>query len=206
MGNKLKFSKFYPTGIMTLIAFFPAVIAMVVISEITKVSYLLFFGIWLVIAIIGEMYNEKRRKRFVAKGGVILPEQPLGKISLVFANFAMFSLIGGLWLMINFVKGVYFDGWLWFALQFFASGVIIFGALTLVFAAISIYRSIKQGGYGHWLAIYSVIIAGIVILVAFLFVFPVINSLNDTLMNLNRDYWEKLDQNEVECQMIKEKP
>ncbi|MGC9314882.1 MAG: hypothetical protein ACP5G4_04530, partial [bacterium] len=149
MGNKLKFSKFYPTGIMTIIAIFPAVIAMVVISEITKVSYFIFFGIWLLIAIAGEIYNDKRRKRFVAKGGVILPEHPLGKISLVFANFAMFSLIGGLWLTIDFIKGVHFDGWLWFALQFFASGVIIFGALTLVFAAISIYRSIKQGGYGN---------------------------------------------------------
>lgn len=194
MGNKLKFSKCYPTGIMTIIAFFPAVIAMVVISEITKVSYLLFFGIWLVIAIVGEIYNNKRRKRFVAKGGVILPEQPLDKISLVFANFAMFSLIGGLWLMIDFIKGVHFDGWLWFALHFFASGVIIFGAVTVVFAAISIYRSIKQGGYGHWLAIYSLIIAGLSVFVAIHFLFTPIKSVNERVMQLNREYWEEIEQ------------
>jgi len=200
--NKPKFSKFYPTGVMALVALFPAVIAMVVISEITKVSSFIFFGIWLIFAIVGEMYNEKRQKKFVDKGEIILPEHSLGKISLVFANLAIFSLIGALWLMIDYIKGLYFDGWLWFAVNFFASGIIIFVSLTLIFAGIAIYRSIKSRLHRYWLSVYSILIAGIVILTAFLFLVPLLNSVNDTLMELNRTHWEELEQKDKQSPSI----
>ncbi len=195
MKIKTKFSNFYPTGIMTVLAFVPAIIAVVVISEInSNIAFPLFFGIWFVFALVGEIYNYRRQKKNVDSGGIILPEHPFGKISLALSQLSVLSLIGAIWLMFRFVRGLYFDGWSWFALNFLASGIIIFGALTILFAGISIYRSVKKSDYRYWLSAYSLLLAGIVILFAFLFVFPIVNSVNDTFMDFNRKDWEELEQ------------
>ena len=180
--SKSKFSKYWPPGIGMLLTFVVGFIILILIGTHPVTATIV-----IVIAIVLETWMYKRRKRFI-ESGECLPSHPFIKTALVF-NLIAIALIM-IWAIAarNAVHGN-LDGTTWTYFIGFAWNAVTFSLLAVIYSLFSFVRSAKDKKTNKLHAIIPFLTGLLLLWVNFTFVFPVIDDLNEGLINNSRS-WE----------------